>query len=87
MLATIVVALFLFVGVGRLPAVVLSGLCLLAFVALEPALSGATWGAYVVTVAFLFGAIEWLYPAMLDGVKPLRVMWITPRFTLALAYA
>lgn len=88
MLTIIVVSLVLFVGVGRLPALVLAMVCLSAFVAMEPALLGATMGAWVMAGVALLGGAKWLQSPTFGGEsKPVRVLWVTPRFTLALAYA
>lgn len=87
MLAIAAVSLLLLVGMGRIPSLALTLLALLLFVAVEPALLASGLGAFVIAGAFLFAATQWLCPALLDGVKPVRVLWITPGFTLALAYA
>ena len=87
MLAIIVVTLLLTVGVSRLPALVLAVLCLVAFVAVEPALLASSTAAFVLAGVVLTGGIRWMMPAVTVDIKPVRVMWITPRFTLALAYA
>jgi hypothetical protein len=87
MLAIAAVSLLLLVGMDRIPSLALALLSLLVFVAVEPALLASGLGAFVAAGAFLFVAIQWLCPALLDGVRPFRVAWITPRFTLALAYA
>lgn len=91
MVAILVVSLLLIVGVGRVHnsfhTSLFALLCLSAFVAVDPSLLAATWGAYLATFAFLFVAIRWLYPAVLDGVKPVRWLWFTPRFVVAVAYA
>lgn len=87
MLAMIVVSLLLIVGVGRLPAIVLALGSLSVFAIVQPVLLGAGIGAFVVAGAFLWMAVRWVYPAMTEGVKPVRVLWVTPRFTLAMAYA
>ena len=87
MLAIAAVSFLLLVGMGRIPSLALTPLALLLFVAVEPALLASGLGAFVIAGVFLFAAIQWLCPALLDGVKPVRVLWVTPRFTLALAYA
>lgn len=87
MLAIAAVSLFLMVGMGRVPPLALTLVSLLLFVVVEPALLASGLGAFIAAGVFLFVAIQWLCPALLDGVKPLRVLWVTPRFTLALAYA
>jgi hypothetical protein len=87
MLAIAAVSLLLLVGIGRVPSLALTMLSLLVFVAVEPALLASGLGAFIAAGAFLFVAVQWLCPALLDGIKPLRVLWVTPRFTLALAYA
>lgn len=87
MLAIAAVSLLLLVGVGRVPSLALTLLSLLVFAAVEPALLASGLGGFITAGAFLFAAVQWLCPALLDGVKPLRVVWVTPRFSLALAYA
>lgn len=87
MLAIAAVSFLLLVGLGRLPSLALTLLALLVFVTVEPALLASGLGAFIIAGVFLFASIQWLCPALLDGIKPLRVLWVTPRFTLALAYA
>lgn len=87
MLAIAAVSLFLMVGYDRLSNLVLALLALLTFVSIEPALLASGAGAFLLAGAFLYVALQWLCPALVDGVKPIRLLWVTPRFTLVLAYA
>ncbi len=87
MLAIIVVSLLLLAGYDRLPNLALALLALLTFAVIEPALLASGVGAFLVAGVFLFAALQWFCPALMDGVKPVKVLWVTPRFTLALAYA
>jgi hypothetical protein len=87
MLAITIVSLLILAGYDRLPNMALALVALLAFVVIEPALLVSGVGAFLVAGAFLYVSLQWFCPVLVDGIKPVKVLWVTPRFTLALAYA